>query len=397
MKKYKALVIDGRKLILRLVVAIAFVAVALASFIYVKDSDMSAVGRNFYQSIIKGALPQFAAGEFEMTEPDENRNEETETEPVEKGETIWSKLNPFNPVNILERHIPLMPVVSRGYLGRLAVGDVVTGAVSKQKPDEVQSVNTYPICEVDSGAGNASKIHIRNETNYNVDVEGMLSEPLKLNMKGQGPKVLIVHTHATESYSPQGAENYQAGVSDRSMDSSRNMVAVGEAARAVFEKWGIEVIHDKTLHDHPNFNGSYANSLKTVEGYLKKYPSICVVLDLHRDAFVYENGSKAKFVTEINGQKTAQLMVVVGTDAGGLEHSGWRENMKLALKIQNRILGKYPGLMRGVNLRRERFNGHTTKGSLIIEVGSSGNSLDEAVRGITLGAEEIAWLLNSLQ
>jgi stage II sporulation protein P len=226
-----------------------------------------------------------------------------------------------------------------------------------------------------------------------VDVESMLSTPLNLNLKEKGPKVLIVHTHASECYSPQGAESYKAGTSDRSLDNSRNMIAVGEAAKKVFEKWGIEVIHDKTIHDHPNFNGSYANSLKTVEGYLAKYTSICVVLDLHRDAFVYENGSKAKFVTEINGEKTAQLMLVVGTDAGGLEHPYWRENMKLALKIQNRIMEKYPGLMRGVNLRRERFNGHTTRGSLIIEVGSSGNSLDEAVRGITLGAEEIAKLL----
>ncbi len=377
MKKYKAFVIDGRKLILRLVAAATLGVIAITSFICLKN--LAPKGESFRQSIINRTLPQLGATGGEE----------------ESGETAEKDRRWFNPVNLLERQIPLMPVVSRGYLGRLAMGYVEDDESLQQKSDENQNAGTYPICEVDSGAGNASKIIIRNETNYSVDIESMLSAPLSLDLKGKGPKVLIVHTHASESYSPQGAESYQAGVSDRSLDNSRNMIAVGEAAKAVFEKQGIEVIHDKTIHDQPNFNGSYANSLKTVEGYLKKYPSICVVLDLHRDAFVYENGSKAKFVTEINGKKTAQLMLVVGTDAGGLDHPHWRENMKLALKIQSRILEEYPGLMRGVNLRRERFNGHTTKGSLIIEVGSSGNSLDEAVRGITLGAEEITKLLKN--
>jgi stage II sporulation protein P len=174
------------------------------------------------------------------------------------------------------------------------------------------------------------------------------------------------------------------------------MIAVGEEAKRVFEENGIEVIHDKTIHDHPSFNGSYANSLKTVEKYKAKYPSISVVLDLHRDAFVYENGSKAKFVTEIDGQKVAQLMLVVGTNGGGLDHPEWRENMKLALKFQDEIIKEYPTLMRGVNLRKERFNGHTTYGSMIIEVGSSGNTLSEAIRGARLATERIAGFLNKL-
>ena len=126
------------------------------------------------------------------------------------------------------------------------------------------------------------------------------------------------------------------------------------------------------------------------------YPELSVVLDLHRDAFIYDDGSKAKFVTEIDGEKTAQLMLVVGTNGGGLDHPNWRENMKLALKLQNRICEKYPTLMRGVNLRKERFNGHTTPGSMIIEVGSSGNTLSEAIRGAELAAAEIADFLNGL-
>ena len=174
------------------------------------------------------------------------------------------------------------------------------------------------------------------------------------------------------------------------------MIAVGEAIKSVFEEKGIAVMHDTTIHDHPSFNGSYANSLKTVESYKEKYPELAVVFDIHRDAFVYDDGSKAKFVTEIDGEKAAQLMFVVGTNGGGLDHPNWRENMKLALKLQNAISGKYPSLMRGVNLRKERFNGHTTAGSLIIEAGSSGNALGEAIYGAKLGAAEIAEFLKGL-
>jgi len=225
----------------------------------------------------------------------------------------------------------------------------------------------------------------------------MLKAPLTFDMKDDVPKILIVHTHGTESYSPEGAEVYQADKSDRSLDKSQNVVKVGEAMKQIFEERGISVIHDTTLHDHPDFNGSYENSRKTVEGYLSKYPGICMVLDIHRDAFVYEDGSKAKFVSEIDGKKTAQLMFVVGTDAGGLEHPNWRENMKLALKLQNHINSKDPTWMRGVNLRTERFNGHTTCGSMIIEVGSSGNTLAEAVDGAKYCAGAIAEFLNTLK
>ena len=163
--------------------------------------------------------------------------------------------------------------------------------------------------------------------------------------------------------------------------------------KEIFEKNDIKTIHDTTLHDHPNFNGSYANSLRTAEGYVAKYPSIKIVFDIHRDAYVYDDGSKAKFVTKIDGKDVAQLMFVVGTDAGGLTHPNWRENMKLALKLQSFISGKYPSLMRGVNLRKERFNGHVTNGSLIIEVGSSGNTLEEALAGAELAAERISEFL----
>ena len=216
-------------------------------------------------------------------------------------------------------------------------------------------------------------------------------------MNQKGPKVLVIHTHATEAYAPEGSTVYDIEGNDRSEDTKENVVKVGEVLTKVLEKKGIETIHDTKLHDTPSFNGSYASSLKAIEAYLKQYPSIQVVLDVHRDSIVYGDGTKAQLVTEIDGKNAAQLMFVVGTDQKGLEHPNWKENIKSAVHFQNAICKKYPTLMRHINLRRERFNGHTSHASMIIEAGSSGNSLSEAVYSITLAGECIGDFLNSLK
>lgn len=307
---------------------------------------------------------------------------------------------------VIAGELPLLRTVSRGPLAVMANGETVaaynprgadTGDGSAE-PD-TPAGGLYPIKTIDSSQGKAlgkGKILIRNETDYGIDINEMLSSKLKLDMKGAGPKVLILHTHATEAYSAEGATEYLSDRSDRSLSEEENVIRIGNVIEEELKKAGIEALHDKTLHDYPNFNGSYANSLKTIEKYKAQYPSIQAVFDVHRDAFVADDGSKAKFVTDAGGAKAAQLMLVVGTDAGGLEHNNWRENMKLALQLQQFISEKYPTLMRGVNLRRERFNGHTTLGSLIIEVGASGNSMSEAENGARCAAQRIGEYLAAL-
>ncbi len=253
----------------------------------------------------------------------------------------------------------------------------------------------YPIKSVDTSqmknlSDSGKKILIKNETGYSVDVSKMLSEASSVVLDKSGPQILILHTHATESYTEEGIEYYDNTASDRSQDLSKNVVRVGECMAEIFRENGIDVVHDTTLHDYPNYNGSYANSLKTGEEYLKKYPSIKMIIDVHRDAIVYGDGTKAKVVTEIKGKKAAQLMFVIGTDAGGLFHPEWRKNLQLAVYLQNKIENKYPGLMRGINLRKERFNEHLTSGSMILEVGTSGNTLKEAIYGAQCAAKVIA-------
>lgn len=403
MKKYRAVVIDGKKIINQFLKAVIFFIITALVVTNIKFSglDLSIDSKTFGQRVIDESLPQISARQ-------EDSLISSATSILKGISQFFLTFDIFDPRTVVLAQVPLLKQVDSGYLAQAsnssvsAVFNPKNADLGEGTPEPVSPEGgTYPITAVDSsqeaGLKNSkNKILIRNETSFGINIEEFLNSPLTFDMEGDGPKVLIIHTHTTESYSPQGSTTYDSSKGDRSLDESQNMIAVGRAVKEVFDRHHIEAIHDTTLHDHPSFNGSYENSLNTIERYKSKYPSIRIVLDLHRDAFIYDNGSKAKFVTKIDGEDTAQLMLVVGTNGGGLDHPKWRENMKLALKLQNAITQKYPSLMRGVNLRKERFNGHTTCGSMIIEVGSSGNTLAEAIRGATLGAAEICNFLNSL-
>ncbi len=410
MKSYKAIVIDGKKILKSC--AVGCIALIISGMVAINvhiAHKKSGFGVEVFspQHIVEESIPVMYGTA--------NKNDSFWSRALNTSKKALNFVLTFDTEDlrtVFFTEIPLIRSVSGGYLAMKANELSEARMVyNPQNADQGQGDaepavpgdgERYPIKEVDSGQakaleGKQGKILIRNDTKFSINIDEMLKAPLKFHMKGDGPKILIVHTHATESYTPEGENTYSAEQSDRSMEADKNMICVGKAVAEVFRENGISVLHDTTLHDHPNFNGSYENSRKTVESYLAKYPSIQIVLDIHRDAFVYDDGSKAKFATEINGKKVAQLMLVVGTNAGGLEHPQWRENMKLALKFQNYISGKHPTLMRGVNLRTERFNGHTTYGSMIIEVGSSGNTITEAVEGAKYGAQAMAEFLNTLK
>lgn len=195
----------------------------------------------------------------------------------------------------------------------------------------------------------------------------------------EGPQVLIVHTHGSEAYTMPAGQEYVPSGDCRTTDEQYNVVRVGEELARALEEAGLTVLHDTTLHDYPEYSGAYGRSLTTVERYLAQYPTISFVLDLHRDAISDGNGSPYKVVSTVAGVNAAQMSFVIGTDGGGLEHPGWRENLKLAAAVQQHILEDYPTLMRPITVRNSRYNQHTTPGSLLIEVGAAGNSLDEAL------------------
>ena len=222
------------------------------------------------------------------------------------------------------------------------------------------------------------RVELFNATSYGVDMEQLVTQPLRWDLTGDGPKVLILHTHATESYTKAG-ESYAESGEYRTLDEQHNMVSVGEALKQVLESYGIQVIHDRTLHDYPNYTGSYNASRKTAERYLQEYPGIALILDLHRDAVELSNGRQMDTSAKVNGQEAAQLMLVMGSDAGGLSHPAWRENLSLAAQLQAKLEGDAPGLMRPLYLRKERFNQDLLPGMLLVEVGAAGNTRAEAL------------------
>lgn len=224
---------------------------------------------------------------------------------------------------------------------------------------------------------------IKNQSGKEPDTEKLINAPLAFESENNKPNVLIVHTHTTESY-------YET---DRNLDENKNMIAIGKVIKEKLSNAGIAVIHDTTVHDYPSYNNAYTRSAATVKNNISNNPDINIVLDIHRDAVATEDGSKLSLVTDINGEKVAQMMFVVGTDVQ-LKHEYWEENLKLALKLQHSANELYPGLMRPINLREQRFNQQLSKGSIIIEVGTNGNTIDEAKRGAELMGDVLVKVLS---
>ena len=235
-------------------------------------------------------------------------------------------------------------------------------------------------------------LKLNNATSYSVDLDALAAEPKEIALEfSDAPEVLIMHTHTTECY----IGDEMSGESERTTNESYNVCAVGDVLAESIESYGIHCFHDKTIHDYPSYQGSYTRALGTITNDIKKYPSIKVVIDLHRDAYVYPDGTKLRAEADVNGESCAEVMLVLGTDSMGLNHPYWRSNLSLAAKIQSAAEMMYPKMMRPINLRRERFNMHVTKGSILIEIGSNGNTLDEAKTAAeNLGAAIAAALIN---
>ncbi len=228
------------------------------------------------------------------------------------------------------------------------------------------------------------------------EVSAIAAEDHKLNIRKNGPQVLLYHTHATESFEPYDSDIYDKRGTWRSTDPDENMIAVGEAIAAAIEAHGIEVIHDTTLHDYPSYNGSYERSAVTIQNYLKQYPSLCVLLDIHRDAIQRED-TLVKPITTINGEKVAQLMLIAGCDSNGsLNIPSWKDNFRFGARLQSQIEELYPGLCRPLFLTYRKYNQNLSNASLLLEVGSHGNTLEEALRCGRMTGDAIGTYLASL-
>ena len=235
----------------------------------------------------------------------------------------------------------------------------------------------------------AEAIAVAGGCTYAFDKQALLTRPSALDFSGGGPKILIVHTHASEAYTPEDGFSYEPSGELRTQDETRSVIRVGSEIARILEDAGIETLHDTTPNDYPSYNGSYARMETIIEGYLAEYPSIQMVLDVHRDAVEDSAGFPAALSCTINGENCARLMLVVGTDEGGLRHPDWQENLANALKLQALLNRAAPGLCRDIDLRTERFNQHETKGSLLCEFGASGNTLSQALRTARVFADAL--------
>lgn len=228
---------------------------------------------------------------------------------------------------------------------------------------------------------NSGKVSVENTTIPTVS-------PITLEQYTEEPQILIYHSHGTESYTPTTGYEYEESDPFRTLEEGRNIITVGEGMAEVFENAGYAVIHDKTLHDYPDYNASYGNSSVTLQTYLAQYPSIELIFDVHRDALEGTDGTPYQLVSQQGEDLVAQVMLVVGSNGDGYTHDNWRENFDLALTLQQGLL-EYGDFARPVTLRSSRFNQHLSTGALLLEIGGHGNTLEQAVAAGILFAESV--------
>ena len=222
---------------------------------------------------------------------------------------------------------------------------------------------------------------VGDETNYRVDPNAFLQRKYPLSLpETEDPVVLIVHTHGTESYLPDGTDYYLPGETFRSEDPERTVVAVGERVAEVLRAYGITVLHDTTMYDAEDYNTSYVSASRGIRAHLAEYPSITYILDIHRDSIFTESGTCVKTLTKFDGEPTAQIMLVAGSDADGSNLYAWRNNFTVASHLQQALNERFPTLARPINLRTWAFNQNLSPGSLLVEIGACGNTLSEALR-----------------
>ncbi|MBQ9994369.1 MAG: stage II sporulation protein P [Clostridia bacterium] len=255
----------------------------------------------------------------------------------------------------------------------------------------------YIVAEKALSGGNVSSgnVYVKNGTTYDVDIDSVLSKAPECKIKlNAGYQVLIIHTHTTECYAQRTDGTYDPNYSPRSTDKSKNVVAVGDVIAAKLEAVGIRTLHVTTAHDYPQYNGSYARAEETIAAYLEQYPSIEMVIDVHRDSMTQDSGTKIKPTAVVNGKKAAQVMIISGCDAGGsLYFPEWRLNLRMGMRLQKKLSDTYPGLMRPLYFAPYRYNMHMTKNSLLIEFGTDVNTLEEALYSAEMVGEGLAGVL----
>lgn len=225
---------------------------------------------------------------------------------------------------------------------------------------------------------------IQNSTDYTVDGTALLDKAPDISLSEKGYQVLIIHTHGTEAFTPSGEDRYAATSEYRTIDPDHSILKVGQALGDALASYGLRVLVDTGLYDWPDYDDAYSRSGEAIQTYLEENPTIQVVIDLHRDAI----GDDDAVYRTVSDQfpDAAQMMFVVGTDAT-LSHPDWRENLAFAMSLQGLLEEEYPHLMRPTLLSTNRYNQQLTPASVLLEIGTAGNTLEDALTSAKLFAD----------
>lgn len=320
------------------------------------------------------------------TEEGEATLQKPRTEPLSVFDYIYEFAEPEAPPHSAEapENVPSAPS------GSVEVNGGAEQALGKIKE---QFLSPY------SAKYSYNNVYMKNTSGIDIDLKEELAASLKFKItKGKEPEVLIMHTHATECYSEELRDYYTAADNSRTTDNEKNVTHIGDIIAERLETAGFSVLHDRTHHDHPAYTGSYSRSEVTVNEYLSRYPSIKIVIDIHRDSISLNETDRVRPVAEIDGKRAAQVMLCMGSQSGTVKnHPDWRENMRLALKLQQTFEVMYPGLARPMVLASKLYNQNLTIGSILLEVGTESNTMEEAEYSAELTAKALISLLNTLR
>lgn len=291
----------------------------------------------------------------------------------------------------------------REYLVRLMIGDIAGGIGNVYALPDIEEIHSYDFYP-DESTGDVTLDRLgrlessgdmlgftNTETPYVIDMSEILLRPRAIPPLGEltekhgedKPVVLIIHTHGTEAYADCAENNYRT-------KGDGGVIGIGSIIADTLKDAGVGTVHCTVAFDELDFNTAYYSAALAIRDYLREYPSISYVIDVHRDSITLPDGTYYAPMATVGGENAAKLMFVVGTDYAGSGHVGWRDNLALCARVQSSVSDKYEGVMRNINIRAASFNEQYTKGSMLLEVGSCANTFDEAARSAKIFAEALA-------
>ena len=260
--------------------------------------------------------------------------------------------------------------------------EAVSTAVS---PDLLQQLSDYDYLlnqyfTVDAGTTADAEL---------LDASKLLTEDLSIRKNPQVPQILIYHTHSQEEF-----------VDSVPGDTETSIVGMGEVLAEALRGYGYQVIHDTGVYDLidgvPDRSAAYDYARVAVENILQEYPTIEVIIDLHRDGVEGQ-----KFVTEIDGKPTSMIMFFNGISRNSqdepiayLANPYTQQNLAFSLQLELAAREKYPGYTRNIYLKAERFNLHLRPRSLLVEAGTQLNTVEEEKNAMQPLADLLHEVLN---